>query len=185
MKAIIVGVPGVGKTTVMEKAKKKLPEYQIMKFGTKMLETAKKQEKAQNRDQIRKLSPEKIKELQRKTMEKIKQKENLLVDTHLAVETPKGIVPGMPKWAIEKTNLDRIILIEGKPEEIKKRRKKDKTRKRDDFQLNPKEHQKINRYYAATVSTITSSPIKIIKNKPNKAEEAAEKLEKTIKNTEK
>ncbi len=182
MKAIIIGIPGVGKTTVLEKAAEQLEGYEITNFGTEMLKTAKKQNIVKHRDQLRKLSPEKTKELQKKTAEKIEKKENLLIDTHLSIETPKGIIPGMPKWAAEKINLNRIILIEAEPKKIKKRRKKDKTRKRSDFTLPPKQHQKMNRYYAATVSTLTGALIKIIKNRENQVEKAAKELEKTIKN---
>ncbi|MFW5902820.1 MAG: adenylate kinase [archaeon] len=181
MKTIIVGIPGVGKTTVIEKAKKKLSEYQTINFGTKMLETARKQGLVENRDQLRKLSPKKTKKLQKKTAKEIKKKKNLLIDTHLAIESKKGITPGMPKWIVEKINLDRVILIEAEPEKIKERRKKDKTRKRNDFKLTPKQHQKINRYYAATISTLTGAPVKIIKNRENQAEKAANEMIKTLK----
>lgn len=181
MKAIIIGIPGVGKTTVLKEASKQLPKYETVNFGTKMLETAKKREIVEDRDQLRKLSPEKTKKLQKETAKKMKKKKKLLIDTHLAIETPKGIVPGIPKWVAEKIKPDRIILIEAEPNEIRSRRKKDKTRKRSDFTLPPEQHQKLNRYYAASISTITGAVIKIIKNKPNKSKKAGKELVKTMK----
>lgn len=180
MKALVIGVPGVGKTAVLKKAKEKLPDHKVLNFGTQMLETAKKQGIIEHRDQIRKLQPKKMKELQKKAAEKIAKKKNILIDTHLTQQTPKGILPGMPKWILNELSIDKVILIEAKPENINKRRKKDETRERSDFKLPPEEHQKLNRYYAATASTLTGALIKIIKNKEGKINKAAEQLANTM-----
>ncbi len=180
MKALVIGIPGVGKTTVLNKAKEKLPNYKVLNFGTQMLKTAKKQGTVEDRDQLRKLPANQTKKLQEKTAKKLNKKENILIDTHLAVETPKGILPGMPKWILNKLNIDRIILIESKPQNINKRREKDQSRERSDFKLPPKEHQELNRHYAATASTLTGALVKIIKNKQGKINKAAKQLAETM-----
>lgn len=180
MKTLIIGAPGVGKTTVLKKAKDKLKNYETINFGTEMLKTAKKKNLAKNRDELRKIPKEKNKKIQKKTAKKIKKKKKTLIDTHLAIETPKGILPGMPKWVLKELNPDSIILIEAKPEELEKRRKKDKSRKRDDFKTQPTLHQELNRAYATTASTETGALIKIINNEEGKVDKAAEELVKTL-----
>jgi len=41
-RAIFVGIPGVGKTTVIESVKRKIPDAEIVNFGSVMLEYATK-----------------------------------------------------------------------------------------------------------------------------------------------
>ena len=58
-KVIITGVPGVGKTTVINEALAKLKsegvEYQPINFGSFMFEVAKSEGLVENRDQMRTL----------------------------------------------------------------------------------------------------------------------------------
>ena len=67
-KVIITGVPGVGKTTVVNEALKKLKsegvEYQSINFGSFMFEVAKKENVVQDRDQMRTLDRAVQKQLQ-------------------------------------------------------------------------------------------------------------------------
>jgi adenylate kinase len=69
-KVIITGVPGVGKTTVVNEALKKLKEegieYQSINFGTFMFEVAKNDNIVQDRDQMRTLDRAVQKRLQQR-----------------------------------------------------------------------------------------------------------------------
>lgn len=180
MKVLVIGIPGVGKTTVIKESLRETTHYEVVNFGTEMLKTGKEKEVVENRDELRNLPPKKGKELQKKTAERLSKKENVIIDTHLAIETPKGILPGIPRWILEEIDIDRVVLIEADPKEVKARRKKDKSRERSDFQLPAELHQELNRNYAAVVSTFTGALIKIIKNEENKINEAAEELRKTL-----
>ncbi len=67
-KVIITGVPGVGKTTVVNEALKKLRdegiEYQSINFGTFMFDVAVKENIVKDRDQMRSLDRAVQKKLQ-------------------------------------------------------------------------------------------------------------------------
>ena len=68
-RVVITGVPGVGKTTVIDGTKEKLKEenidYTSINFGTCMFEVACEQGKVKNRDEMRKLDQAEQKELQK------------------------------------------------------------------------------------------------------------------------
>ena len=79
---IVTGVPGVGKSTVMNAAKDF--GYDIVNFGTTMFEEAQK-EGVSNRDDLRKLPVDFQKRLQKQAGEKIGQMDNVIVDTHASI----------------------------------------------------------------------------------------------------
>jgi len=87
---VIVGVPGVGSTTVTNKAieelKKEGIEYKIVNFGTVMFEIAKEEGLVEHRDQLRKLPPEEQKRIQKLAGKKIAEmakESNIVVDTQV------------------------------------------------------------------------------------------------------
>ena len=95
-KVIITGVPGVGKTTVVNEALKKLKdegiEYQSINFGTFMFDVAVKENIVKDRDQMRSLDRAVQKKLQQSAGKAIaKVTGNVLIDTHASVKTPGGI----------------------------------------------------------------------------------------------
>jgi len=73
-KIVIVGIPGVGKTSVVNKIAEKLNQQNksvsVHSFGTVMFEEAKKSG-VQSRDELRKLNVEQQKNLQKKAAETI------------------------------------------------------------------------------------------------------------------
>ncbi len=101
-KVIITGVPGVGKTTVVNEALKKLSlegvEYKSINFGTFMFEVAMNEKIVQDRDQMRTLDRAVQKRLQQRAAQAIAQIQgNVLIDTHASVKTPKGYLAGLPR----------------------------------------------------------------------------------------
>ncbi len=169
-KVIITGVPGVGKTTVVNEALKRLKEdgieYQSINFGTFMFETAVKEKIVKDRDQMRSLDREVQKKLQQSAGKAIgKVKGNVLIDTHASVKTPKGYLAGLPEWVLKEIMPDIIVLVETDDDQILMRRMSDETRSRDKEGARAiAEHQQFNRSIAAAYAMLTGCTIKIVTN---------------------
>ena len=169
-KVIITGVPGVGKTTVVNEALKKLKEegieYQSINFGTFMFEVAVKENIVKDRDQMRSLDRVVQKKLQQSAGKAIaKLKGNVLIDTHASVKTPKGYMAGLPEWVLKEIMPDIIVLVETDDDQILMRRMTDETRARDKEGARAiAEHQQFNRSIAAAYAMVTGCTIKIVTN---------------------
>lgn len=169
-KVIITGVPGVGKTTVVNEALRKLKEsgieYKSLNFGTFMFEIAQQEGIVRDRDQMRSLDRTIQKRLQQRAGQAISQIEgNVLIDTHASVKTPKGYLAGLPEWVLKEIMPDIIILVETDNDQILLRRLTDETRVRDrEGARSIAEHQQFNRSVAASYAMLTGCTIKIIAN---------------------
>jgi adenylate kinase len=169
-KIVITGVPGVGKTTVVNEALRKLKddgiEYQSINFGTFMFEVAKNDNIVENRDQMRTLDRAVQKRLQQRAAQAIAQvKGNVLIDTHASVKTPKGYLAGLPEWVLREIMPDLIVLVENDDDQILMRRLTDDTRSRDkEGSRSIAEHQQFNRSIAAAYAVVTGCTIRIINN---------------------
>lgn len=167
MRMVVTGVPGVGKTSVMEGVAKE-KNLKIVNYGTVMFEVAKAQGLIENRDEIRKLKVEQQRKIQENAAEKIHEMGDVIVDTHCTIKTHGGYYPGLPEWVLRKLEPDRILLVEATVEEIAHRRGKDKSRTRDaDSQAEIEEHQMINRYVAMAYATLSGASVKIVFNHDN------------------
>jgi len=180
MRVVIAGIPGAGKTTVLNEVLKKV-DIKVINYGDVMFEMAKK-EGIKNRDEIRKLPYEKQLELQKKAAEKIAEMENVIIDTHCTIKTPYGYLPGLPYNILKILKPSRIILIEAEPKEIMTRRKKDEAiRQRDIEDLEEMEmHQLMNRIAAMSYASLINATVKIVKNREGKVKEAAEEIIKAL-----
>jgi adenylate kinase len=169
-KVIITGVPGVGKTTVVNEALKKLEsegvEYQSINFGTFMFDVAKKDNVVLDRDQMRTLDRVVQKQLQKRAAQDIaKITGNVLIDTHASVKTPKGYLAGLPEWVLREIMPDIIVLVETDDDQILMRRLTDETRARDkEGSRSIAEHQQFNRSIAAAYAMLTGCTVKIVVN---------------------
>lgn len=184
MKLVVVaGIPGSGSTTVLTKALEHL-DYLHINYGDVMLEIAEKEGLVDDRDSIRKLSPEVQKEIQRKAAKNIKERseqDNIIVDTHCTIKTPKGFLPGLPKWVLDELQPDMFVLLEANGDEILMRRINDTTRIRDLEKLSDiKLHQEMNRAVSMAYAALTGATVKIIKNHDNKLDESVEEMIKTL-----
>lgn len=185
-RAIMVGIPGVGKTTVVNKVveimKKKNLAVESIVFGTVMFEEAKKLG-IKHRDEIRKLPIEKQRKLQIDVAEKIAKMEAdfLIVDTHLMINTKEGYWPGLPIEVLRALSPSNIILIEALPNEIVQRRMRDSERYRDliDEAEVTKEIEMARSMLSAT-GIITGAPMLIVMNRENHIEEAANQILKAL-----
>ena len=178
MKIVLTGVPGAGKTTVLDAAVEMEGDtrYEVVNYGDVMFEEAKSRGLVEDRDDMRRLDPGVQKEIQRNAAGKIGDMENVIVDTHCTILTSKGYLPGLPEWVLRALNPDLILLVEAKPEEIAWRRKNDLKRKRNPDPEEVKEHQGMNRAAAITYATLTGATVKIITNANNRLDDAASEL---------
>lgn len=182
---IVVGLSGVGKGTVLEEAMLLSDqEYEIVNYGDKMMETA-RDHGVESRDEMKELDVETYKEIQREAAERIfeiAEEKDVIVDTHAAIQSPHGYIPGLPKWSIEEMEPEKIIMLTAKPEEIWDRVKDDDDRDREhESPGSIAEYQHIAREMASAGSVLTGAYLKIIENPDGKAEQAAEELVETLK----
>ena len=178
-KVIIVGIPGVGKTSLVTTIVEKLSEsgiaVSVHSYGTLMLDEA-KNIGVQDRDELRKLPVEKQKQLQKNTAEKISKLTDdiVFVDTHAFISTNEGFYPGLPNHVIQIIQPTHFIAISARPEEIYNRRMKDETRNRDKVSIESiKKELAIQDSMLSTCSVLSGSPMKVILNNEGKIEAAA------------
>jgi len=177
---VVTGIPGVGKTTVMQKAAEGM-DITFVTFGSVMSDIAIAHKLVKDRDEMRKLSLEQQKQLQIKTAEKVGKMKNVIVDTHCTVKTPRGYMPGLPEWVLRKLNPTAIVIVEADPQEIFNRRAKDTTRNRDPDSVEKiAEHQMMNRAAAMAYATLTGATVKIVFNHDNALDAAVKEAEPVI-----
>lgn len=179
---IIVGVPGVGKSTIISNAiatlHKKGTTLNTVVFGSVMFEEAKKLG-INDRDQIRKQTIDVQQRLQNMTADHISSLNDsiVVVDTHLFIKTQSGYYPGLPMSLILKLNPERLILITANSEEILNRRKNDSTRTRDlisDDEI--KRDMEVSLSMISSLSILTGAPFEIIYNHDNMIDSATSLL---------
>ena len=167
---IIVGIPGVGKSTLISNATELLQNVGTtictVVFGTVMFEEAKKLG-INDRDQIRKLSIDVQQKLQTMAAQHISglKGSTVVVDTHLFIKTPSGYYPGLPMNLILELKPDKLILVTANSEEILRRRKKDNNRERDiisDEEI--KKDLSVSQSMISCLSILTGAPFEIIYN---------------------
>jgi len=178
-KVVIVGIPGVGKSTLVTKIVEILNSRQksvsVNSFGTIMFEEAQKNG-IKNRDELRKLSMEEQQILQKKAAEKIAKLEDdlVIIDTHTFINTNAGFYPGLPNNVLEIIKPSNFISVYARPEEIYNRRMKDNTRQRDIVSIdNIKKEMAISDAMLSSCAVFSGSPMKPVFNTEGKVEEAA------------
>jgi adenylate kinase len=173
-----VGIPGVGKTTVITRAAEMLAQKRkatIVTYGTLMFEEAQKQG-VKNRDEMRRLPIEQQKKLQETAARRIADMEDdiVIVDTHLFISTAEGYYPGLPMRLITLMNPTNLIMVAADPQEIADRRKSDPTRQRDEASPQAiKNDLDISKMMLASCSILTGAPFAIVLNDNGKVDEAA------------
>jgi adenylate kinase len=176
---IIVGIPGVGKTTVISRAceflRQKGHNTTVVVFGSLMFEESKEM-KLSNRDEMRKLSVEEQRRLQDKVANRIAtiKGDFVIIDTHLLINTGEGYYPGIPMPLLETIKPTNIIMIAADPQEILNRRKKDESRKRDIRpEIDLQNELDISKVMIACCSVVSGCPFLTIMNTNNEIDKAA------------
>ena len=185
-KIVIVGIPGVGKTTIVTKVFKilnsKNKSVSVISFGNLMFEEA-LQYGIKDRDDLRKLSISQQQDLQKKAAERIaKLNDNvIIIDTHAFITTQAGFYPGLPDYVIKIIKPSNFISISARPEVIFNRRKQDETRHRDVVSIDLiKKELAVQDAMLSSCSVLSGSPLKTILNDEGKVEEAAMNVIKAI-----
>lgn len=178
---IFVGLSGVGKSTVLEEAMLlSEKEYEVINYGDRMLEIAKEQDLVESRDEIKELNSEVQKKVQMDAAESIvedAEDSDVIVDTHAAIKTPQGFLPGLPKWTVENLEPEKIVILDASSEEIFSRSQGDSDRDREhDSVEDIDRYRGIAREMAAAGSVLTGAYLAVIENPPNSAHKAAEEL---------
>jgi len=177
-RVIIVGIPGVGKTSIVSLVAERLNHKELKAtvavFGTVMLEEAGKIG-VKNRDELRKLSLAKQRQLQEMAAKRIAQIKDsiVIIDTHLFIKTIDGYYPGLPIHVLDIIKPTHFVMIVAEAGEIVKRRKSDKSRDRDIASTQDIQYElDILRVMVASCSMLTGSPFIVIMNNDNKIENA-------------
>lgn len=185
-RVIVVGVPGVGKTSVVNKAAERLNQSQsttqVMVFGSIMFDEAKKLG-IKDRDEMRKLSINTQRQLQEMAANSISgvRSVNIIIDTHLFINTIEGRYPGMPRNLLDILSPTHLIMISTAPEEIFARRMEDGTRNRDLISMDSiKNDLEVATIMIATSSVLTGAPFKIIFNHKDKLDDAVNEFVEAI-----
>ena len=233
MIVILFGIQGVGKSSVVNKAKASFPEgfWTHMQLGDNAFDLAiqdgiikieeyqpqpqdkivmqepekgiflvernrvesiyikSKDDIALGRDYIRFINVQTTKILQKDIFDfyanyiKSNPDKNFLIETHAALKTKQGYLPGLSLDFLKDIQPDAFIIIEADAEKIFERRINDTTRKRD-HDTTLKDVQKnldITRYYASSYATSVISPLIIVDNIEGQLDETAHDLSEILK----
>ncbi len=179
LRVVVLGIPGVGKTTVVEKARSNVKGGKLVNFGTVMLNEALKLKWIRHRDELRKLPVEKQKRLQRIAAQSIsRMKGNVLfIDTHLFIRTPEGFWPGLPFEVARALKPTHLVLVEAKSGDVVARRSRDTTRYRDSTTSEELESElMLARSFLTVASSVTGAPMLVLRNDEGRVEETVKRL---------
>jgi adenylate kinase len=185
-KIILVGIPGVGKTTLLTTMVNILKDHKknviVINYGSLMFDVA-QQNGLKDRDELRKLSVSEQQRLQKIAAETISthNEEVVIIDTHAFISSPEGYYPGLPEHVLKIIKPSNFVSVAAKPEEIYNRRMKDDSRNRDKITLaNIKKELDYQSGMISACAVITGSPVRHVLNGEGKVEEAADKIIKAI-----
>jgi len=173
---IVMGLPGVGKSTVLSAADN--TGYERLNYGTLMFEIAKQKFGIAQRDELRKLDPEKQKMVQAEVGDALaKTKGKIILDTHCSISTPGGYLVGLPDSIIEKLKVEKLIYVTAPVSEVMARRNSDPTRVRDsESEKSLQAHDDHNLGLLKHYSEKTGAAYYVINNYQGKLQQAQQKL---------
>ena len=176
---LVSGVNGVGLSSVCQAVRRGLGDgYKLINFGDVMLEQAAAMGITTERAQLGTLSQTETRRLQRRAGEFVSREAattNVILSTHLAVETLEGYVQGLPVEVLHDVSPDAFVLVEADPETIlERRRESDRdldgvTERKIDFE------QDLNRSAALQYARDQNAPVQFIENE-GELEDAVERL---------
>ena len=173
---IVMGLPGAGKTTVLEKVKTEKKNWTFLNWGDLMFDVERETGWVKQRDEMRKLPVEKQLKAQEMAAKKLSEMANnrIVIDTHCSILTPTGYLPGLPFRILKMIPVTHLVLVTADVKEVEQRRKNDPTRVRDTDDIGL--HDQMNKAYLASYSAFTGANAVIIYNNTGKLDDAVKKL---------
>lgn len=180
MKYVIFGIPGVGKTSVVNGVVEKTGIKNI-NLGDLLTEIGKEMGLIENRDELRKLNFKLQQKIRKGGVERIidlhEKYGDILLDTHAAIKTRQGYMPGFDNYMLETLNPDVFIILWAKPEDIVSRRSGDNSRERDEDSIEEiAEGIRVTRQMASAYAVLASATYVEIENKQGELETSIEKF---------
>lgn len=172
MVSVVFGIPGVGKSSVVKKVVKELSIERIH-WGNVAFEIAEAKGIVEDVDKLRKQDLRIQKEIQLESADKIASMiaedpdKHYVIETHAALKTPQGYLPGLNMEIIAKLKPEVFIVYEAEPGHIYHRRMVDPARDRSDdttldaVQLN----LDTTRYFAANYAVLAPGTLFVIQNR--------------------
>lgn len=175
---LLSGVPGVGLSSIAQGARRQLDDYQLINFGDVMLEEAAVQDLATSRDELSSLSRRETLRLQRRAGEYVadhSQGANVLLTTHLAVETGAGYLLGLPDDVLRDVSPDQFVLVEASTDAVLERRAESSREYGTSSTVSVEFEQDLNRAAAIQYAATIDVPIQLVENDGD-VEDAADDL---------
>ncbi|MDE1868608.1 MAG: AAA family ATPase [Candidatus Micrarchaeota archaeon] len=179
---IVAGSPGAGKTTLI-KGLASNPNVKIANMGTLMLEIAKRDGLADDRDKMRLLSNDRISALRDRAFAEVAaMKGHIVVDTHATVEANGRYVPGIPVEQVGRIKaLRALVYIDSLTDDILERRKLDRSRDREsEDKIRIDDQRQINMSILSVISSSLNIPLYIIFNRQGRLEEGIAALKANV-----
>ncbi|MGD0510698.1 MAG: AAA family ATPase [Candidatus Micrarchaeaceae archaeon] len=162
----VCGSPGAGKSSIVNGVAKN-KHYKIVNVGTQIMKIALKKKYVKDRDELRFLSAKKVNELQVEAFKEItKMDGNIILDTHATIEQNGRYLPGFAMSHQQHLkNLVGFVYIDALTQDISRRRKGDKTRRRENERVELIDVQReINISIIAACSTYYDIPLYVVFN---------------------
>lgn len=182
IRAVILGIPGVGKTTIISEVEgifeEKGLKVETVVFGSLMFEEAEKKG-LKTRDDMRKLPIEDQRNLQEDAAKRIAEMREriVIIDTHLFIRTAEWYYPGIPMNVTNIIRPTHLLLVIAKPQEILMRRQLDTTRRRDlPTEAEIQYEVDVSRIMIVSLANMTGSPFTILENQKNQAKKVAQDI---------
>ncbi|MGI0100707.1 MAG: AAA family ATPase [Candidatus Micrarchaeaceae archaeon] len=162
----VCGSPGAGKSSIISEISQG-KNYKVANVGTLMFGIARKKGYVRNRDDIRLLDKRRLNLLQIETFKMISGMDgNIILDTHATVEHGGRYIPGITiEHARHLKGLCGFVYIDALTSDIAKRRKGDRTRRRENERLELIDVQRlVNISILSTCSVCLNLPLFVVFN---------------------
>ncbi|MCG2827675.1 adenylate kinase [Methanothermobacter sp. K4] len=157
----IVGVPGVGKTTLCRILSEKL-DHTFINYGELMLEIAGERSLAGTLEELFSLSLDQQHNIWREAAHRVSEMKGVVLDLHGLDRSPLGYLVSLP---VEFITPDLIIILESDPHDIIKRRIADSRRRMHDTPSSLLEHMELLRTAMFVCAALMGSIVSVVENR--------------------